>query len=389
MTRVLVTCIALLMSAPAFASTLPVPDAPPIKAASYVLMSYRTGQVLAQKDPDEHRAPASTTKLMTAYIVFQELAAGRISLDTTFPVSKKAWQQPGSTMFIEPGKKISVDNLLQGLLIPSGNDAAMALAEGVGGTENSFVSMMNAIAERLGMEDTHYVDPSGLSTKNHVSAMDLAKLARTLIQRFPQYYHYFRQKDFTWNGIHQFNWNKLLWLDPDSDGLKTGYTPKAGYCLVASVKRGDERLIAVVMGVPGVADGSESTRAKMANYRHLAQVDESLLDYGFRFFKTRKLYGKGEQLAKLRVWEGDDKYVGAGLAEPLYVTVAQGRFENLDIKTHTRTPVPAPVTRGQALGTVTVSYRDDVLAKAPLVALKAVPEGGIWATIRDTVLGWF
>src|SRR5699024_9011318 len=242
MFRIPLACAALLMSVAAFAAALPVPQAPPLKAASYVLLSYRTGHVLAEKDPEEHRAPASTTKLMTAYIVLRELAAGRISLDTKFTVSKKAWQQGGSRMFIEPGKQISVDNLLQGMLIPSGNDAAMALAEGVGGTESGFVSMMNSTAKRLGMTNTHYVDPAGLSPEDYVSAGDLAILARALIKNFPQYYHYFSQKDFTWNNIHQYNWNKLLWLDPDADGLKTGYTPKAGYCLVSSVKRGDQRL---------------------------------------------------------------------------------------------------------------------------------------------------
>lgn len=388
MLRLFAAWAALLASASAFAVTVPVPSAPPIEADSYVLMSYRTGNILAQKNPGEHRAPASTTKLMTAYIVFQELAAGRISLDSKFTVSKKAWKQGGSSMFIEPGKRISVDNLLQGMLVPSGNDAAMALAEGVAGTEAGFVSMMNAVAEQLGMDDTHYVDPSGLSPKNYVSAQDLAILARALIRDFPQYYHYFAQKEFTWNNIHQYNWNKLLWLDPTADGLKTGYIPKAGYCLVASAQRGGDRMIAVVMGVPAVADGG-TARATMANYRHLAKVSESLLEYGFRFFRTEKLYDAGKQLAKLRVWKGGEKYVGAGLAEPLYVTVARGRLESLEIKTHTTTPVPSPVTKGEPLGTVTVSYQDEVVAKAPLVALRSVPGGGFWPTLRDTVLGWF
>jgi D-alanyl-D-alanine carboxypeptidase (penicillin-binding protein 5/6) len=389
MSRILLACAALLMSASAFAAALPVPQAPPLKAASYVLMSYRTGHVLAEKKPAEHRAPASTTKMMTAYIVFRELAAGRISLDTTFTISKKAWQQAGSRMFIEPGKQISVNDLLQGMLIPSGNDAAMALAEGVGGTESSFVSMMNSTAKRLGMKNTHYVDPAGLSPEDYVSAGDLAILARALTKKFPQYYHYFSQKDFTWNNIHQYNWNKLLWLDPDADGLKTGYTPKAGYCLVSSVKRGGERLIAVVMGVPGVTDGANTRSSNKANYHHLAKVNESLIDYGFRFFKTRKLYDAGKQLAKLRVWKGDAKYVEAGLAKPLYVTVARGEFDELDIKTHAKTTAPAPISKGQPLGTVTISYQGKELAKTPLVALETVAEGGLWSKIRDTVIGWF
>lgn len=384
---------ALFASVPAIAAPspapAPTPSPPAISAASYVLMSYRTGHVLAERDPHERRAPASTTKMMTGYLVFQALAAGRISLDTKFTVSKKAWKEPGSRMFIEPGKQISVNDLLQGMLIPSGNDAAMALAEGVAGTESSFVGMMNAEANTLGMTDTHYADPAGLSPADHVSAHDLAILARALIRDFPQYYHYFSQKQFTWNKITQNNWNKLLWMNPDVDGLKTGYTDQAGYCLAASAKRGEGRMIAVVMGVPGIADGNKTTRGNMANYRHLAKVNESLLDYGFRFFKTKKLYPAGKTFAKVRVWKGGAKYVAAGLAGPLYVTAASDHFDSLDVKKKLKTTVPAPVTRGAPLGTLSVSWQGKTLATAPIVALKAVPKGGLWAKIRDTVLGWF
>ncbi|MGH8162199.1 MAG: D-alanyl-D-alanine carboxypeptidase family protein [Gammaproteobacteria bacterium] len=379
------------ISAPSPTSTLslPMPSPPPTSAASYVLMSYQTGHIIAERDPHAHRAPASTTKMMTAYLVFQALAAGRIKLDTMFTVSKKAWQEPGSRMFIEPGKQISVNDLLQGMLIPSGNDAAMALAQGVAGTEAGFVSMMNAEAKKLGMVDTHYADPAGLDPADHVSAHDLAILARALIRDFPQYYHYFSQKKFTWNKITQYNWNKLLWMDPNVDGLKTGYTDKAGYCLVASAKRGDARMIAVVMGVPGLYDGDMSTKENLANYRHLAKVNESLLDYGFRFFATHEVYAAGKPLAKIRVWKGGKKWVEAGLARPLYVTAARGRLNHLEVKTQAKKTAPAPVTRGQPLGTVTVSFQGKTLATAPLVALAGVPEGGIWAKIRDTILGWF
>ncbi|MGH8274720.1 MAG: D-alanyl-D-alanine carboxypeptidase family protein [Gammaproteobacteria bacterium] len=384
---------ALFASVPALAAppsaSVPTPSPPAISAASYVLMSYRTGRVLAERAPHAKRAPASTTKMMTAYLVFQALAGGRIALDTKFTVSRKAWKEPGSRMFIEPGKQISVNDLLQGMLIPSGNDAAMALAEGVAGTESSFVSMMNAEAKALGMNDTHYADPAGLSPADHVSAHDLAVLARALIRDFPQYYHYFSQKQFTWNKITQNNWNKLLWMDQDVDGLKTGYTDQAGYCLVASAKRSDGRMIAVVMGVPGIADGNKSIRGNMANYRHLAKVNESLLDYGFRFFKTQKLYSAGKIFAKVRVWKGSAKYVAAGLAQPLYVTAASGYLDSLDVKKTLKTTVPAPVTRGAPLGTLSVLWQGKTLATAPIVALKAVPKGGLWAKIRDTVLGWF
>ncbi|HEX5314126.1 MAG TPA: D-alanyl-D-alanine carboxypeptidase family protein [Gammaproteobacteria bacterium] len=366
-------------------AAVPVPPPPPLSAASYVLMDYRTGQILAARDADAHRAPASTTKLMTAYVVFQDLAAGHIRLDTPFTVSENAWREIGSRMFIKLGSQVSVNELLQGMLIPSGNDAAMALAEGVAGTEAGFVNMMNADAKKLGLANTHYEDPAGLAGDGqYTSAGDLARLARRIIRDYPQYYHYFGQKDFTWNKIHQTNWNKLLWLDSDADGLKTGYTSDAGYCLVASVKRGNRRMIAVVMGVPGV-----SKTDNMANYRHLAKVTESLVDYGFRFFQTRKMEDAGKALAKIRVWKGEDKYVEAGLAAPLYVTAALGEFPDMKISTHVDANVKAPVAAKQTVGELTVSADGKTVARAPLVALKPVAKGGIWAWIRDTVLGWF
>lgn len=377
--------LALVLGAAASAAQMPVPPPPALDAASYVLMDYQTGRILAEKKASERRPPASTTKLMTAYVVFQDLASGNISLDTKFGVSKKAWQQIGSRMFLKPGSRVSVNDLLQGMLIPSGNDAAMALAEGVAGTEAGFSSMMNADAKALGLDNTHYVGPAGLASGNYTSAGDLATLARALIREFPQYYHYFSEKAFTWNGIHQYNWNKLLWLDSTADGLKTGYIDDAGYCLAASAKRGDERMIAVVMGVPEV-----SKTDTMANYRHLAQVTEALLDYGFRFYETHQLYQPGKVLATVRVWKGAEKYVGLDVASPLYVTAASGHFQDLKIETHVKDRVPAPVKPGQAIGEVVVSAPDgSVLAHAPLVAMKAVPEGGLWARLRDTILGWF
>ncbi len=374
-----------ILTAFAAAAAVPVPPPPSIDAASYVLMDYQTGRILASKNPDEHRAPASTTKLMTAYVVFQDLAAGRIKLGTKFGVSKKAWEQIGSRMFLKPGSRVSINDLLQGMLIPSGNDAAMALAQGVAGTEAGFVNMMNADAKALGLKNTLYGGPAGLSSKNYTSAGDLARLSRAIIREFPQYYHYFSEKEFTWNGIQQYNWNKLLWLDPTVDGLKTGYIDHAGYCLAASAKRGNQRLIAVVMGVPGVSKTED-----MANYRHLAQVTESLLDYGFRFFETHKLYTAGQALAQARVWKGAEKFVSVGVDRPVYVTAAAGHFKALKIETHVADRVPAPLKQGQKVGEVVISSPDgSVLTRTPLVALKPVAEGGLWAKIRDTVLGWF
>lgn len=377
--------VAFLWTLSAVAAGVPVPPAPSLDASAYVLMDTQTGQILARKADSVHRAPASTTKLMTAYVVFQDLAAGRITLKTRCPVSDKAWRQIGSRMFLKPGSRVSVNNLLQGLLIPSGNDAAMALAQCVAGTESGFVSMMNADAKALHLSNTHYMNPTGLPQPDHyTSAHDLAVLARAIIVQFPQYYHYFSEKSFTWNGITQANWNKLLWLDPTVDGLKTGYTKSAGYCLVASAKRGHQRLIAVVMGVPGI-----SKNRLMANYRHLARVDDALLNYGFRFYQTHRVYPAGKVLGKVRVWKGVKEYIPAVTREPLYVTVPAGGYPQIKIKTKVVSRVPAPVAQDQKLGMITISYAHKLLTKVPLVAQRAVKKGGWWPQLRDTVLGWF
>lgn len=377
--------VLLITSAVSVAADVPVPPPPSIDAASYILMDYRTGQVLAEKNADAHREPASTTKLMTAFITFQDLAAGRIKPDTKFTVSEKAWKQIGSRMFLKPGTQVSVNDLLQGLLIPSGNDAAMALAEGIGGTASGFVNMMNATAHHLGLQNTHYADPTGLPADNlYTSAHDLAILSRATIRDFPQYYHYFSEKDYTWNNIHQYNWNKLLWLDPTVDGLKTGYTENAGYCLAASAKRGDQRMIAVVMGV-----SAASKTDNMANYKHLAQVTDALLNYGFRFFETHEVEQAGKTLGKIRVWKGAEKFIDVGLAKSLYVTLPTGHLKQIKVETQLKKQVTAPVKNGAPLGQLKVTDSGKVIASAPLVALKAVPAGGFWPQLRDSVLQLF
>lgn len=370
----------------AYGATVPMPPPPSITAASYVLMDYRTGQILAEKNATVHRKPASTTKLMTAYVVFQDLAAGRITPQTKFTVSVKAWHQIGSRMFLKPGSKVSVQNLILGMLVPSGNDAAMTLAQGVAGTEAGFVNMMNADAQALGLKDTHYENPTGLpKTDHYTSALDLAKLSRDIIKNFPERYRkYFAHKQFTWNGITQTNYNKLLWMDSTVDGLKTGYTEHAGYCLSASAKRGNQRLIAVVMGVPGLPHASLE-----AEYQHLAQVDESLLDYGFRFYQTHQLYPAHKRLGQIRVWKGGSKYVPVGTAKDVYVTVPAGHYGALKIKTHMKSRLEAPVKADTAVGEVTVKLGKKTLTTVPLVTLNQVPKGGFWPWIRDTVLGWF
>ncbi len=376
----------LLISATATAPAalpVPLPPTPVIGAQSYVLMDYQSGQILAEKNPDQHRAPASTTKLMVAYIVFHELKAGRISLKTRFPVSEKAWQQGGSRMFLKLGSRVSVNDLLQGLLIPSGNDVAVALAQGIAGTTTGFVTLMNAYVKQLGLHNTHYSDVNGLPRPDlYTSALDLAKLARVIIRQFPEYYHYFAEKSFTWNHIKQYNYNKLLWLDPTADGLKTGYTEAAGYCLVGSAKRGNTRLIAVVMGV-----NKPGTSSK-ANYIHLARVDDTLLNYGFRFFSTHKLYAAEQTLTRIHVWGGAKERIPLGLAQPLYVTVPVSQYNRLKASMNIPKVLRAPISKGQPVGDVTVRLSDHVLAKAPLVALDSDPRGNLWQQARDTVQQW-
>ncbi|WP_083251396.1 D-alanyl-D-alanine carboxypeptidase family protein [Acidihalobacter yilgarnensis] len=363
---------------------VPVPPMSPIGAKSYVLMDYQTGQILAEKNPDERRAPASTTKLMTAYVVFQDLKAGRIHLDTKFHVSDEAWRQGGSRMFLNPGSSVSVKELLQGLLIPSGNDAAVALAQGVAGTTGAFVSLMNAYAKQLGLNNTHYSDVNGLPEPDlYTSAMDLAKLSRAIISQFPEYYHYFSEKSFTWNNIKQYNYNKLLWRDPSVDGLKTGYTSEAGYILTSSAVRNGTRLIAVVMGVNLPKASSEQ------NYINLARVSEALLNYGFRFFSTHKLYSAGQALDSARVWGGAHEHVKLGLMQDLYVTVPSGHYHNLKAEMTLNPSLQAPISQGQAVGEVKVSLAGKLVTQVPLVALEADPRGNLWQRVRDTVLKWF
>lgn len=362
---------------------VPVPPMSPIGAQSYVLMDYQTGQVLAEKNPDARHAPASTTKLMTAYVVFQDLKAGRIHLDTKFNISNKAWRQGGSRMFLNPGAQVTVDNLLQGLLVPSGNDAAVALAQGVAGTTAAFVSLMNAYAKQLGLVNTHYSDVNGLPKPDlYTSAMDLAKLSRAIISQFPQYYHYFSERSFAWNNISQYNYNKLLWRDPSVDGLKTGYTSEAGYILASSADRRGTRLISVVMGV------NLPKASSAQNYVNLARVSEALLNYGFRFFSTHKLYSAGQVLDSARVWGGAHQHVKLGLQQDLYVTVPSGQYQNLKALMTLNAGLQAPISKGQAVGKVTVSLNGKELKQLPLVALDADPQGNLWQRARDAVLKW-
>ncbi|HVC37645.1 MAG TPA: D-alanyl-D-alanine carboxypeptidase family protein [Gammaproteobacteria bacterium] len=360
------------------AQAIPIPSPPQLNARSYVLMDANSGQVIAASNPDMHSEPASLTKLMTAYVVFHALKDNVIQLQEPVTISAKAWRMGGSRMFANVGGQVSVENLLQGLIVQSGNDAAVALAEKVGGTEDTFAELMNKYAQKLGLKNTHYVDASGLTSdpEHYVSALDLAIVSRAIIDEFPNYYqHFFAEKQFTWNKITQPNRVSLLFTDPSVDGLKTGYTEKAGYCMVVSALRNGMRLIAVVMGTP-----SEKARAV---------DDEALLNYGFNFYESHELYAAGTVLTNLRAWKGAGGNVPVGVTHNVYVTIPKGSYPQLSASLQTPSGLIAPLAAGTAAGSVSVSYDGKTLNETPLYTLQAVPEGNIFRRIMDSVRLWF
>ncbi|MEA3410882.1 MAG: D-alanyl-D-alanine carboxypeptidase family protein [Pseudomonadota bacterium] len=357
------------------AAQRPIPAPPGFNASSYILLDANSGRVLAEKNPDERLEPASITKLMTTYVVYKALADGHIRIEDEVLVSEKAWRMEGSRMFIEVGKRVRVDDLIKGVVIQSGNDASVAIAEHVAGSESAFANMMNAEAEALGMSNTHFVNATGLPDPDHyMSARDTATLSAAIIREFPDDYALYSDKEFDFNGITQRNRNKLLWSDDSVDGLKTGYTKSAGYCLAASAVRDGMRLISVVMG----ADGA----------RARATHSQALLSYGFRFYETHRIYEVGEQLALPRVWKGDKENVPVGTEETLYVTIPRGQYDNLKARMELGSRVMAPLGRGQEVGEAVVSLEGKEIDRQPLVALRPVPEGGLWRQTVDTVLLW-
>jgi D-alanyl-D-alanine carboxypeptidase (penicillin-binding protein 5/6) len=369
--------IALFLTLPSLLQAqTPIPSAPELSARGYILVDNDSGKLLAAKNENERLDPASITKLMTAYVTFRAIKSGQLSLDDQVLVSEKAWRTAGSRMFIEVGTRVSIEQLLQGMIIQSGNDASVALAEYLAGTEDAFAQLMNQYALELEMRDTQYNNVTGLPSKNHfTSAADIARLARAIISEFPEYYRWYSQKEFTYNGIAQKNRNALLWRDPSVDGMKTGMTDAAGYCLVSSAQRDEMRLIAVVLG----------TKSSMAR----ANDSQALLNYGFRFFETRLLYEAGGSVAETRVWKGDAENTDLGLTNDLYVTIPRGRYEQLQAKIELPDQVIAPVTRTTKIGRVRIDLDDETLAEANLVALNTVNEGTIWQVAKDSVLLWF
>ncbi|MDD5460571.1 MAG: D-alanyl-D-alanine carboxypeptidase [Methylococcales bacterium] len=349
------------------------PPPPPIAAAAYILQDYHTGKILAENNADARLAPASLTKIMTVYVVFRELSNGHLHLDDNATISEKAWKSPGSRMFLELGNQVKVEDLLKGVIIQSGNDASVALAEHIAGDETTFADMMNQHAVRLGMTNSHFKNSDGLPMEDHyTSARDLAILTTALIKEFPDYYRWFSQKDFTFNKIVQQNRNMLLSRDESVDGVKTGFTDDAGYCLVASALREDMRLISVVMGT------------RSANAR--ANYNQSLLNYGFRFFESHRLYQGKTPLTESRIWKGAIKTLPLGLGEDLYATIPRRQYKDLKAVITVDKKITAPVKEGDKLGSVKVNLKDELIADKDLIALKPVDRGNIFQRLYDSVM---
>lgn len=360
---------------PAARAQSPVPAPPSVGATSYYLVDFHSGQVLAERDPDQRVEPASITKLMTSYVVFRELASDNLSLDEEVVISENAWRTGGSRMFVEVGNRVSVEDLLKGVIIQSGNDASVALAEHVAGSEEVFAGMMNEQARRLGMENTHYVNATGLPHPElYTTARDISLLAKALIDEFPDYYAWYSEREFTFNEIRQHNRNRLLWRDPSVDGLKTGHTSSAGYCLVTSASRDGMRLISVVMGTD-----SEDARAA---------ASQSLLNYGFRFFETFRLYAAGEELTRVRVWKGAEDELALGVDEAVYITIPRGRRDGLAAELELPRHPVAPMAAGDLLGELVVHLDGETRLTRPLVVMNDVPRAGWFGRTADGFRMW-
>jgi len=371
--------ILLLFSAFAYAELPPLPQptaiipAPPALAAkSYLLIDFQSDYVITEQDVDQRVEPASLTKMMTVYVLDQAIKSGKLKLTDMVRVSERAWRTTGSRMFLELNSLVPVENLLRGIVIQSGNDASVAIAEHIAGSESSFAELMNFYAKHLGMVNSHFVNATGLPDPNHyTTARDMATLAKAIVRDFPETYGIYSQKEFTYKNIRQVNRNRLLWRNDSVDGIKTGHTDSAGYCLVASGQKDGMRLIAVVMGAK-----SDTIRTDETN---------KLLTYGFRFYETRKLYPAATPLKQTRVWMGKEKEVGVGLKEDLYVTIGQGQYDRLKAIINIDKVVKAPTPQGAVLGTLSVQIDDRVLAERSIIALTEVPQGGVLSRLYDTL----
>lgn len=372
---ILISALGLMASLTVQAATL-IPAAPKLAASSYVLMDADSGQILVEHNADKQLPPASLTKMMTAYMVEAEIAKGSITPNDQVLVSVKAWKAPGSRMFIKEGTSVSISDLLKGIIIQSGNDASIAVAEHIGGSEEAFADLMTQHALALGMKNTQYMNATGLPAQGHFStARDLAILADHIIKDYPEQYSVYAEKYFTYNNIRQPNRNRLLWRDKSVDGLKTGHTEEAGYCLVASAKRSGMRLISVVMGTK-----SEEARARES---------QKLLAYGFRYYETLKPYTAGEVLNEPRVWAGESDKVKLGIKDDLSMTIPRGQAKRLTAKLNVNKVIKAPIAAGESFGVVQISLDGKVLAERPLVALESVQEGGFFKRLWDSIVLFF
>jgi serine-type D-Ala-D-Ala carboxypeptidase (penicillin-binding protein 5/6) len=381
MKKILSTLLLALTAATSFAASAPIPAPPAVPTNGYILIDHDSGRVLADQRSDDRMEPASITKVMSAYMVFTALREKRLALTDNVVVSEHAWRtggsaSGGSTTFLEVGSSVPVEVLIQGMIVQSGNDATIALAEKLGGTEDGFVQMMNTYAKRLGMNGTHFQNSwGGPSPEHYTTARDLATLARALIREFPDYYHWYSQREFTWNKHTQQNRNGLLGRDPSVDGIKTGHTDSAKYCLLTSAKRNGMRLISVVLGSPTIKAREDASAA--------------LLNYGFTFYETVKLQDAGATVMTPAVFKGSAQSVAVGSRRVISVTIPRGEAQTLTKEAKVNTPLIAPLALNAVVGEYTVRSGTAVVARVPLVALAKVDEGGIWRTTVDTVKLWF
>lgn len=374
---VLITLVGMILVTAASSNAGPAPapavPAPPTgDATAYLLMDYHSGRLLASHNIHELIEPASLVKMMTAYVAADELKAGHISLDDTVLVSEKAWRMPGSRMFIEVDTRVSVQELLKGVIIQSGNDASVALAEHISGSEQVFAQLMNQTAVRIGMQNTNFTNSTGMPDPDEITtAYDMAILAAALIRDHPEIYSWHAIKEYEYNNIRQQNRNSLLWRDDSVDGVKTGHTEAAGYCLVASAKRNDMRLITVVAG-------TESSAAR-------ARLSQALLEYGFRFFETHNLHNAGQMVGSVRVWKGQETELDYSVAHDLYITVPRGQFSRVQTELLLDEPVMAPVQRQQKVGEIRLKLGDEELSRVDLIAAKDIEQGGIFGRMLDRI----
>lgn len=353
-----------------------IPEPPPIKATGYIMLDVASGEVIAKNNANERMEPASLTKMMASYVIASELKKGNVKLDDKVKISKKAWKMEGSKMFIEINKNVLFSDLMMGMVVQSGNDATVAMAEHISGSEEEFVKLMNAAAQRLGLADTHFVNATGLPNEDHYSTpRDLTYLGLALIRDFPEHYKLYSKKQFTYNGIKQFNRNKLLWKDDTVDGIKTGHTDSAGFCLVASAKRGNMRLVTTVLGT-----SSKSARISET---------QKLLTYGFRFFETHKLYSANDQLTEVKIWKGLSEKLPLGIAEDLYITIPRGQYDKLDASMRINATIVAPAAMGDVYGKVNVNLGSKVVAERDLISLSDMEPGSFWHNLVDSVKLWW